>query len=85
VGFAGLSQGWLWEYCMTIVAHLLGFWMSPKQVWSQCLAAPELSCFLSVMWYGEALYRLRIQGVKVLILLGAFFLPSMAPASQQDF
>jgi hypothetical protein len=37
------------------------------------------------MWHGEALYRLGVQGVKVLILLGAFFLPSVAPASQKDF
>jgi hypothetical protein len=47
--------------------------MSPKQVWSLRLVARELSCFLSVMWHGEALYGLGVQGVKVLILLGAFF------------
>jgi hypothetical protein len=34
------------------------------------------------MWCGEALYWMAIQDVKVLILL-AFFLPSVAPASQQ--
>jgi hypothetical protein len=27
------------------------------------------------MWHGEALYRLGVQGVKVLILFGALFLP----------
>jgi hypothetical protein len=59
--------------------------MSPKQVWSQCLVVQEPSSFLSVTWYGEDLYGLEVQGVKVLILLGAFFLPSVAPASQQDF
>jgi hypothetical protein len=37
------------------------------------------------MWCGETLYRLEVQGVEVLILLGALFLPSIAPASQQDF
>jgi hypothetical protein len=47
--------------------------MSPKQVWSQCLAVWELSCFLSVTWHGEALYGLGVQGVEVFILLGAFF------------
>jgi hypothetical protein len=31
------------------------------------------------------LYWLGVQGVKVLVLLGVFFLPSVAPASQQDF
>jgi hypothetical protein len=37
------------------------------------------------MWRGEALYVLGIQGVGVLLLLGDFFLPSVAPGSQQDF
>jgi hypothetical protein len=68
-----------------LFAHFLARWMSPKKVWSWCLVAQESSCFLSVMWYGEALYGLGVQGVKVLILLGAFLLPSVAPASQQDF
>jgi hypothetical protein len=44
--------------------------------WWQC------SCFLSVMWCGEAFHRLGVQGVEVLILLGALFPPSVAPASQ---
>jgi hypothetical protein len=59
-----------------LFAHQLVCCASPKQVWSQHLAAQEPSCFLSVMWLGETLYRLGVQGVKVLILLGAFFLPS---------
>jgi hypothetical protein len=59
--------------------------MSPKQVWSQRLEVWEPTCFLSAMRHGEALYGLRVQGVEVFILLGAFFLPSVAPASQQDF
>jgi hypothetical protein len=29
------------------------------------------------MWHGEALYGLGIQGVRVLILLGGFFLSSV--------
>jgi hypothetical protein len=45
----------------------------------------EPSCFFSVMWHGEALYGLGVQGVEVLILLGALFLPRVSPASQQDF
>jgi hypothetical protein len=36
------------------------------------------------MWCGEALYGLGVRGVEVLILLGAFFLSSVATASQQD-
>jgi hypothetical protein len=44
-----------------------------------------ISPLLSIIWHREALYRLGVQGVKVLILLGALFLPSVAPASQQDF
>jgi hypothetical protein len=84
-GYAGLSQGWLWEYHVMFVAHLLVCRMSPKQVWSWRLVAREPSCFLSVMWHREALYGLGVQGVKVLILLGAFFLPNVAPESRQDF
>jgi hypothetical protein len=72
-GYAGLSQRWLGEYCMMLGAHVLVFQMSPKQVWSLHLVAQEPSCFLSVMWCGEALYRLGVQGVEVLILLGALF------------
>jgi hypothetical protein len=41
--------------------------------------------FLSVTWHGEALYRLEVQGVGILLILGGFFLPSVAPVSQQDF
>jgi hypothetical protein len=50
-------------------------------VWRQW----ESSCFLSVTWHGEAFHRLGVQGVEVLILLGALFLPSVAPVSQQGF
>jgi hypothetical protein len=59
--------------------------MSPKQVWRWHLVAQKISCFVSVMWCGEALYTLGVPGVKVFILFGALFLPSVAPASQQDF
>jgi hypothetical protein len=57
--------------------------MSPEQVWSQHLAAQEPSGFFSVTSYGETLYGMWVQGIKTLILLGAFFLPIMYPASQQ--
>jgi hypothetical protein len=70
---------------MMFGAHLLVCWMSAKQVWSWHPAAWEPSCFLSVMWHGEAFHGLGVQGIKVLILLGALFLPSVAPASQQCF
>jgi hypothetical protein len=59
--------------------------MPPKQVWSQHLEVQQLSCFLSVTWHGEAFYGLGVQGVEVLILLGALFLPSVAPAPQHSF
>jgi hypothetical protein len=59
--------------------------MSSKQVWSWHLVVWETSCFLNVTWCREALYGLRVQGDEVLILLGALFLPSVAPSSQQDF
>jgi hypothetical protein len=65
-----------------LFAHLLVCWMSPEQVWSPHLAVWEPSCFLSVMWCRETFYGLGVQGVKALIPLGAFFLASVAPASQ---
>jgi hypothetical protein len=37
------------------------------------------------MWYGEAFYGLGVQAVEVLILIGALFLPSVSPVSQQGF
>jgi hypothetical protein len=43
------------------------------------------TCFLSGMWCGEAFLRLWVQGVEVLILVGALFPSSVAPASQQGF
>jgi hypothetical protein len=68
-----------------LFAHLLVCWMSPKQVWSWRLAARETSCFLSVMCCGKALYGLWFQIVDVFILLGVFFLPSVAQVSQEVF
>jgi hypothetical protein len=58
-------------------------WHSP--VWSaECLPGKfgasiwwwwELSCFISITWCGEDLHRQGVQGIEVLILLGALFLP----------
>jgi hypothetical protein len=56
------------------VACLFTCWSaSPKQVWNWHLVAQKPSCFLSVTWYGETLYRLGVQGLGVLLLLGGFF------------
>jgi hypothetical protein len=59
--------------------------MSPKQVWSWQLvvAAALLFSQCNVVW--RSFCGLVVQGVEVLILLGALFLPSVAPASKQDF
>jgi hypothetical protein len=59
--------------------------MSPEQVRASVWWRRQPSCFLSVMWHGEAFYRLGVQGVKVFILFGASFLPCVAPVSQQGF
>jgi hypothetical protein len=48
------------ENHMMLGAHLLVCRMSPKQVWSQCLAAWQPICFLSVMWCGEVFHRLGV-------------------------
>jgi hypothetical protein len=53
-----------------LFAHLLS--VSPKQVRSQHLVAQEPSCFLRVMWHGEAMCRLGVWSVRVLPLLGGF-------------
>jgi hypothetical protein len=47
--------------------------VSPK-IWIWHLLAQEPFCFLSVTLPGQALYRLGVQGIGVLIL--GFFLPS---------
>jgi hypothetical protein len=44
-GYAGLSQGWLWEYHMMLCDHLFVCRMSPKQVWSWCLVAAAALLF----------------------------------------
>jgi hypothetical protein len=56
-----------------VFAHLLVCWVSPKQIWSQCLVAQEPSYFLSVTWHRESLHDLGVQGVELLIHLGVFF------------
>jgi hypothetical protein len=81
VGFS-LSRGFIPGVAVGILqaAYLLTFGLL-RLVWSWCLVVWEPSFFLSLMWCGEALYGLWVQGVKVLILLGAFLLSSVAPAS----
>jgi hypothetical protein len=39
------------------------------------------------MWHGEALCGLGVLGVGglLMVFVGSFFLPSVTPASQQDF
>jgi hypothetical protein len=73
MGLYWFISGWLWQYRMTLVAHLLVCRMSPKQDWSQCLVTQEPSCFLSVMWHGEALHRLGFRVSKFWLFLVLFF------------
>jgi hypothetical protein len=86
-----LSRGLCWLIPEVVVGvlcvtYFLTCWSeSPKQVWSWCLAVREPACFLSITWHEEVLCWLGVEGVRVLFLLGGFFLPSVAPASQQDF
>jgi hypothetical protein len=83
-GYAGFIPGV--TVGATHVAYLLTCWStSPRQVRSWCLAAWEPYWFFSVMWYGEALCALEVQGVGGLLFLGHIFLPSVAPASLQHF
>jgi hypothetical protein len=88
------AQGAMLVFPLGVAVGILHYaWCSP--VWSaECLPSRfgagfwqwwEPSCFLSVMWCGEAFYRLGVQGVKVLILLGALFLPSVASGLSKIF
>jgi hypothetical protein len=70
---AGLSQGLLGKYHVTLCAFLFICQISPNLVWSWHLVAREPSCFLSVMWYGEALYRLGFRVSKFWFSLVFYF------------
>jgi hypothetical protein len=65
---------------MMLGPHLFGL-LNVSQVCLELAAGSSLS----VRWHGEAFYGLGLQGVEVLILLGALFLPSVALVSQQGF
>jgi hypothetical protein len=41
--------------------------------------------FLSITWHGKAFHGLGVQDVESLILVGALFLPSVAPTSEGGF
>jgi hypothetical protein len=69
--YAGLPQEWLWEYRMLLICSPVGL-HHLKQTLNQCLVARLPSWFLSVMWHGEALCRLEVQSVRVLLILGGF-------------
>jgi hypothetical protein len=71
---------------VSCATYLLTCWCEfPKPVWSLHLAAREPSCFLSGLWHGVALFGLGVRSVGVLFILGGFFLPRVAPVSQQNF
>jgi hypothetical protein len=86
-----LSRGLCWfipgvAVGVSCATYLLTCWCEfPKPVWSLHLAAREPSCFLSGLWHGVALFGLGVRSVGVLFILGGFFLPRVAPVSQQNF
>jgi hypothetical protein len=66
-------------------AYLLICWSaSSKQVWRQSGGMGAL-LVSQLTWHGEALCGLGVWDVWVLLLLCGFILPSVVPASQQDF
>jgi hypothetical protein len=79
VAGVNLSRGLCWfipgvAVGVPCAAYLLSCWSaSTKQVWNWHLAVQDHSWFLSVIWHREALCRLGVQGVEVLLLLGVFF------------
>jgi hypothetical protein len=83
-GYAGLSQGWLWEYCMIFGAHLFGL-LNVSQAGLALLSGGAGALLFSQCNVAcDAFHRLRVQGVEVPILLSALFPPSAVPASQPD-
>jgi hypothetical protein len=59
--------------------------MSLKQILSQFIVAVGAVLFSQCKVAWTSFLQARVQGVEVLILLGALFLPSVAPSSLQDF
>jgi hypothetical protein len=60
-------------------------WISPKQVWSWCLAVAAAVLFSQYKVAWRSFVWAGVQSVEVLIVHGALFPPSVAPASQQSF
>jgi hypothetical protein len=70
-------------------AHLFGllnvFQAGSEPVLVATAVAMVAHNFLSVTWCREAFHGLRVQGVEVLILVGALFLLILAPVFHQGF
>jgi hypothetical protein len=54
-------------------------------VWHLVLTCWFAECLPSRFWASIWQFGLGVQGIEVLILLGALFLPNVSPASQQNF
>jgi hypothetical protein len=83
-GYADLSQGWLWKYHMPLICSPVGLHPSSRlgvSIW-QHGTPPGFSAYHGL---GKLCVGWGFGGVRVLPLLGDFFLPGVSPASQQDF
>jgi hypothetical protein len=60
------------SFHLVLLLSLYCWSVSPRQVKRWWLVAWDPFWFLSVMWHGEALCRLVVQGVWILLLLGGF-------------
>jgi hypothetical protein len=79
VGYADLSQG------VPHSGYLLTCWsVSPKQVRSWHLVMKEISWFLRLMWFGDAMSRLGVWRCQNFASSWWFFLPGVFPASLQE-
>jgi hypothetical protein len=72
--YAGLSQGWLWEYCMTLICSPVGL-LDVSQAGLEPASGDTGALLFSQC---KVVWRSFVQA-------GAFFLPSVAAVSQQDF
>jgi hypothetical protein len=83
-GYAGLSQGWLWEYYMQLICSPVRLHLTSRfGAWHQAVQEP--SWFFSIMSCGEALCGLEVWGVGILLLLGDFFSTKCASSISARF
>jgi hypothetical protein len=84
-GLCWFVPGVAGEYHVMLGTHLWSSECLPSRFGAGVWQWWQPTCFLSVTWHREAFHSLGVQGLEVLILLGALCLTSVALASEQGF